>query len=61
MGMGLAGVDIICPDITRTEFWVNEVNCYPFLNIHYAVRNQDQCKDVVLRILAEHFGVQLPT
>lgn len=60
----LAGVDVITRDIGRplgdTGGAINEVNTSPGLNVHYAVRNADQARDVAREILLHMFPSARP-
>lgn len=58
IGLQLAGVDVISPDIRAPAYWINEVNSIPVLFLHYFVRNKSACKDPIRAILSS--ALELP-
>ena len=58
IGVTLAGVDVIVPDGTRPEYWINEVNTTPGMHGHYAVRNPESMGDPIGKIVADVFGLE---
>lgn len=60
----LAGIDVLTRDIARplgeTGGAINEVNTSPGIDVHYAVRNADQARDVAREILLHLFPSARP-
>jgi cyanophycin synthetase len=55
VGVVLAGVDIIIPDIRQTDYVINEVNTTPLLMMHYAPREHlDPIRDILLGYFEIH-------
>ena len=57
IGLTLAGVDIISPNIEAPAYQILEINIGPSLEIHYALRNPEEARDPVRIILADIFEI----
>ena len=53
----LAGIDIICADISGSDFKINEVNTAPALGCHIKVVNQEERREVTEEIMKDMFGL----
>jgi len=56
IGITIAGVDIVSPNIEEPAYQILEINIGPGLEIHYALRNPEEAKDPVRIILKDIFG-----
>ncbi len=57
IGMTLAGVDIISPDIKAPGYHVLEINASPGWILHYMIRNSQELRDPIRTILADYFDI----
>jgi cyanophycin synthetase len=57
VGVALAGVDIISPDIQSEQYWINEINTTPGLDLHYIVGNPERCTAPIRTILEDYFDL----
>lgn len=54
IGVQLAGVDVITPDLSRMEYAVNEINTGPLLLLHYAAEpNRRPIQEILSRYFAD--------
>ncbi len=57
VGMIIAGVDIVSPDIEAPAYHILEINTAPGIEIHYAVRNPKEMTDPIRTILTDYFEI----
>jgi cyanophycin synthetase len=57
LGMAIAGVDIISPDIDAPGYHVLEINVSPGLEAHYLLRNPEAMRDPIRTILTDYFEI----
>jgi len=57
VGVELAGVDIISSDVTSENYYINEINTTPGIDVHYIISNTGSCKDPIRTILKDYFGL----
>jgi cyanophycin synthetase len=57
VGVALAGVDIISPDIQSEQYWINEINTTPAIDLHYIVSNPERCTAPIRTILEDYFDL----
>lgn len=58
LGMEIAGVDVMCADISRAEFVIGEINIGPSIQLHYFVENPEKRVPVAKLILQAHFDLK---
>ena len=58
LGMEIAGVDVMCADISRPEFVIGEINIGPSTQLHYFVENPEKRVPVAELILRAHFDLK---
>ena len=59
-GLVLTGVDLIAPDLSRPDYWINEVNTTPGPVLSYLLDNPESARNPVHRMVAEYFGRPWP-
>jgi cyanophycin synthetase len=59
IGMTIAGVDIIAPDIKAPGYHVLEINASPGWVVHYMIRNSQEMRDPIRTILADYFDIDV--
>jgi cyanophycin synthetase len=57
VGMTVAGVDIVSPDIEAAAFNILEINISPGLEAHYVIRNPEDLTDPIRTILTDFFEI----
>ena len=57
IGMTIAGVDFISPDIEAPGHHILEINVAPGISNNYTIRNPEEMKDPVRTILTDYFGI----
>jgi cyanophycin synthetase len=57
IGMTIAGVDIISPDINAPGYHVLEINVSPGCVVHYMIRNSQEMRDPIRTMLADYFDI----
>jgi cyanophycin synthetase len=58
MNLDLAGVDVICRDLSDVSYCVNEINTTSSLHMHYFIENQLACRDPIRTILCDFFRIR---
>jgi cyanophycin synthetase len=57
IGMTVAGVDIVSPNIEANTYCVLEINISPGLEAHYVIRNPEELTEPILTILKDYFAI----
>lgn len=60
LGMTIAGLDIIAPNIEAPAYHILEINIGPGIDIHYALTNPDKATDPIHTILTDYFEIGRP-
>jgi cyanophycin synthetase len=57
IGMTIAGVDIISPNIEAPGYHILEINVSPSLILHYMLGNSEEMRDPIRTILTDYFEI----